>query len=170
MRRGEANRAEGEWRGGAGHSMPVVTAATGGVSHNATPYGGYGGVCVVKHGRALVFAIDPSTKELRVLRGEAKEAEDKKEVPGGDTEAPAEEAEGKKKGVSGGDAEAPAAEEEAGKHEPEVLQTLAAAGHRTSCFVVVDGGDVVITGGEEGGLIAWNYKSGVQLWKDAVWR
>ena len=126
--------------------MPVVTPATGGVSHSS----GYGGVCVVKHGRALVFAIDPSTKELRVLRGEAKEAA------------------GKKKGVPSGDTEAPAAEEEgeAGKHEPEVLQTLAAAGHRTNCFVVVDDSDVVITGGEEGGLIAWNYKSGVQLWKD----
>ena len=143
--------------------MPVVTPATGGVSHNSD----YGGVSVVKHGRALVFAIDPSTKELRVLlgeakeaggkkkgvsclgggRGEAKEAEDKKGVPSGDAEAPAEDAEDKKgvpsgdaeapaeevedkKGVPSGDAEAPAKEkEEAGKHEPEVLQTLAAAGH-----------------------------------------
>eukprot|EP01043_Picozoa_sp_COSAG02_P074256 COSAG02_NODE_14786_length_1236_cov_2.193492_1_plen_178_part_10 len=123
--------------------MPVVTLATGGVSHNS----GSGGVSVVKHGRALVFAIDCSTRELRVLLGEPKEAG------------------GKKKRVTGGDTEAPV-EEVAGK-QPEVLQTLAAAGHRASCFVVVDGSDVVITGGGEGGLIAWNYKSGVQLWKDA---
>ena len=57
--------------------MPVVTPATGGVSHNSS----YGGVCVVKHGRALVFAIDPSTKELRVMRGEARKAKDKKKAP-----------------------------------------------------------------------------------------
>jgi len=71
--------------------MPVVTPATGGVSHNSGyNLSGYGGVCVVKHGRALVFAIDRSTKELRVLRGEAKEAAGKKKgVPSGDVEAPA---------------------------------------------------------------------------------
>ena len=58
--------------------MPVVTApATGGVSHNS----GSGGVRVVKHGRALLFAIDRSTGELRVLLGEAKEAEGKQRVP-----------------------------------------------------------------------------------------
>ena len=73
---GEANHArrrqaaEGERSRGQAAAMPVVTPATGGVSHNS----GDGGVSVVKHGRELVFAIDPSTKELRVLWGEAKDA------------------------------------------------------------------------------------------------
>ena len=49
---------------------------------------------------------------------------------------------------------------------PEILGTMAAAGHSPSCFAVVgDGADVVITGGHGGGVIAWNFKSGEQLWK-----
>ena len=86
--------------------MPVVTPATGGVSHNATPFGGgCGGVCVGKHGRALVFAIDPSTKELRVLLGEGKEAGGKKKGVSclgggrGEAKAVAYGAEGMKDGV-----------------------------------------------------------------------
>ena len=90
--------------------MPVVTPATGGVSHNNSS----GGVCVVKHGRALVFAIDHRTAELRVLLGEAKEAGAKKGEPGEDAQAQAE-------GTA--------------RKQPEVLQTLTAAGHQTSCFV-----------------------------------
>ena len=50
---------------------------------------------------------------------------------------------------------------------PEILATMAAAGHSPSCFAVVGGGaDVVITGGHGGGVIAWNFKSGEQLWKN----
>ena len=57
-RRGQVVEREGPRGVGAGRSMPVVTPATGGVSHNS----GYGGVCVVKHGRALVFAMSLNSR------------------------------------------------------------------------------------------------------------
>ena len=98
-----------------------------------------------RRGRRLVFAVTtPSAHELLVLDGGTWGG-----APALLVEQPQEPADDSKEDAS-----------ETSSRAPRVLARLAAAAHSIACFAVAaEGSDVVFTGGTDGEIIAWNYKS-----------
>ena len=123
----------------------------GACSHNHEHAGGLG---VRRRNRRLIFAVDHGVRHV----GGAVHVLD-----GGRWGGPPALAGQHAFGSTSGPAQSPS--------RPQALAQLGYAGHTITCFAVAaEGRDMAVTGGREGELVAWNFKSETVMWRRQVHR
>ena len=123
----------------------------GACSHNHEHAGGLG---VRRRNRRLIFAVDHGVRHV----GGAVHV-----LEGGRWGGPPALAGQHAFGSTSGPAQSPS--------RPQELAQLGYAGHTITCFAVAaEGRDMAVTGGREGELVAWNFKSETVMWRRQVHR